>query len=284
MRCRYRSQRSLKLRNLILQVLPKKFSHKLNVIKNLNLRPLDPEIKLLKSYLLSQSHSKSDATTIDIGANIGLYSALFVSAGCKVVAFEPQHRLATNLKQIFVSNVKVHEVALSDRRGVARLRVPRIQSRIRALGEIDALATISEAERLDDEGIYAEDVFDVPMAILDDYAEAVSNCVLIKIDVEGSEIEVLRGARDLLSNYRPVIFSEVATRNIANFVDLVNVINYRPFFYDPHIKSLLRLERDAGEEIAAISNSNYFAIPNGAQSQRIFFEVCRMTSVDVEDF
>ena len=52
-----------------------------------------------------------------------------------------------------------------------------------------------------------------PVDSLDNLLEGVENIVLIKIDIEGFELEVIRGAEKLLRKHRPVIFAELATEN-----------------------------------------------------------------------
>ncbi|MEW6718193.1 MAG: FkbM family methyltransferase [Chloroflexota bacterium] len=55
---------------------------------------------------------------------------------------------------------------------------------------------------------------DVPCTLLDQYTKAlgINRLDIVKIDVEGAEMLVLKGAIYLLSEYRPVIFCEVSNR------------------------------------------------------------------------
>jgi FkbM family methyltransferase len=140
-----------------------------------------------------------DSCCIDIGANVGTVLADIVSIAPlgRHIAYEPLADLCEALADRFPS-VEVRNVALSDREGEATfnrvLRAPS-QSGFRAGGGAAGAQTISvRVERLDG-------------ALPEGYAPA-----LIKIDVEGAEEQVLRGALDTIRRHRPVILLEHGNR------------------------------------------------------------------------
>jgi FkbM family methyltransferase len=120
----------------------------------------------------------------------------------RVVAIEPHPLLARHLSRLFPRDVRVLSCALSDRVGHATLYLPSHQGR-----ELDSrnsleigvnpgceLRTIEvETQTLD-----SLDLRDVAM---------------MKIDVEGHELEVLRGAGQLLRRERPVLLVEIEERH-----------------------------------------------------------------------
>lgn len=55
----------------------------------------------------------------------------------------------------------------------------------------------------------------------------IDNAKLIKIDVKGAEIEVIKGAIRTIVKHRPTIIVEVRFSNIAEFVKLMSKLNYR---------------------------------------------------------
>lgn len=119
----------------------------------------------------------------DAGANIGYYSLLaarLVGPRGGVVAFEPvpetARRLRENVALNGFGNVTVHELALSDREGLVRIR--RVDAR--NIGR----DTISPAAR-------AEASFEVRSARLDDLLDGPVR--LLKLDLEGAEMLALRG-------------------------------------------------------------------------------------------
>ncbi len=81
----------------------------------------------------------------------------------------------------------------------------------------------------------AVEVVAVPMRRLDDYANAVEPVGCIKIDVEGHEEAVLRGAAGILLRDHPSLIIEIEERHKTGSVAAVNHfllgLGYRGFFY-----------------------------------------------------
>jgi FkbM family methyltransferase len=128
---------------------------------------------------------------VDVGANAGLYSLLGarrVAPGGRVLAFEPSAdefaRLAWALRANGVDNVIASNTALADRAGfVGFVPAPPQHTGLHRLGtDGDAASHRVWAER-----------GDVAVQL-----EAKEQIALLKIDVEGSELAVLRGFQGLL--------------------------------------------------------------------------------------
>ena len=136
-------------------------------------------------------------TALDVGANIGhMTSVLAAKVGRtgRVLAFEPHpvvaDRLAHNVefaKQDTGATVELHRTALSDANGTAELIVPKTAD------ANEGLATLSPGS-----GTVAAGIFTVPTARLDDLPN-LDRIDVIKMDVEGHEAAVLRGATRLLN-------------------------------------------------------------------------------------
>jgi FkbM family methyltransferase len=143
------------------------------------------------------------ATFVDIGANIGWFSLLgasLVGAAGKVVAIEPNPRNVALLRQSArdngFDNIEVLAVALSERPGAVALETDGSNGRI---------IPVDGPPR---EPVAAE--FVVASYPLDDLlASAGTGPVhVIKMDVEGAEPLVLRGATATMTSSRPVLISE----------------------------------------------------------------------------
>jgi FkbM family methyltransferase len=122
---------------------------------------------------------------LDVGAHIGLYSALLASRFDQVVAFEPHPACVGRLLGTMPANVAVVSAAAGDRCGLAALHVPVVDHRpISALGSLRALPAPARTST-------------VPVVTLDQFE--LGSVGFVKVDVEGSELEVLRGAAGLLA-------------------------------------------------------------------------------------
>jgi FkbM family methyltransferase len=153
---------------------------------------LDPKITWIIERLV-----RPGDWVLDVGANIGLltlWMSKLVGPHGRVHAFEPNPVLCRFLENTFthnqVLNVKLHSIGLGASEGQMDLHVPR--------GNFGGASLV---RRTGD----AAEVYTVPVRKLDDVLlqEPVSRIALIKLDVEGFELEVLRGARQVVQKLRP---------------------------------------------------------------------------------
>ncbi len=140
------------------------------------------ETKIIIEYL------KNADVFIDIGANIGYYSCIARSMNLKVLSFEPLwHNLQYIYNNMDINNwtdVEVYPLGLSDKPGLAVLYGVGT-----AASFIKDWAGISTKKRV------------VPLSTLDIIAAKrfSGSRLVIKIDVEGVELSVLKGATEILS-------------------------------------------------------------------------------------
>jgi FkbM family methyltransferase len=150
------------------------------------------EVDLFARYV------STDMVAIDIGANIGAHTvelAKMVGAKGWVYAFEPQRivfqALCANLAINQITNVSARQNALGDTPGV--IVVPDFDpTKMANFGGV-ALGKYSAGEQ-------------VALTRLDDIK--LERCDFIKIDVEGMEASVVRGARETIKRHQPVLFVE----------------------------------------------------------------------------
>jgi FkbM family methyltransferase len=139
---------------------------------------------------------------IDVGANKGVYTYALLKAGCEVHAFEPNPKLFAVLERWARGRAHLHPQALSDRTGEAVLMVPRNDK-----GYSNQGASLAP-ERLGDQAFGA---VTVPTIRLDE--AGIDDVGFLKIDVEGFELQVLKGAQETLKRDRPTLILEMEERH-----------------------------------------------------------------------
>lgn len=163
------------------------------------------------------------AVVYDVGANTGFYTLLAARrAGPDgaVHAFEPNPRNLAPLREHVRLNrfdrVTVHPVALADR-----------------AGEMAFSDSGSFTGRLTEQGALR-----VAVATLDQIAgeRRAAPPTVMKIDVEGAELSVLRGGRELIERHRPVIFLATHGREVhASCCGLLREWDYRLLPLEPRL-------------------------------------------------
>lgn len=133
-----------------------------------------------------------DKVTLDIGANIGVISQALEHSGFKVEAFEPQPEVFALLRK----NIRgpAHNMALADKEGTVKMPAPDFDEEYN-FGSA-ACGTVSKNRG----GVQ------VPVRTLDSYN--FNNVGVIKIDVEGFEERVLRGAAETIRRCKPILYLE----------------------------------------------------------------------------
>ncbi|NVE93689.1 FkbM family methyltransferase [Altererythrobacter lutimaris] len=154
----------------------------------------DPELTWLDRIV------PAGGIALDIGANRGVYSYKLAEICSRVIAFEPNPRIAGALKALKRENVEVREIALSNAPGEAQLTIP-------ASEHDHGFATM----RSDAFQQVEHDTITIPTARLDDLE--LPKVDFVKIDVEGFEEQVLEGAMAKLAGDKPAIFIEIEQRH-----------------------------------------------------------------------
>jgi FkbM family methyltransferase len=157
-------------------------------------------------------------TAVDIGANSGIYSYELTRLYDKVIAFEPNPAAAKPLVSWNSAKVNVLTYALSDQPGVARLFVP-----TSAGIEMNGWASLDRDNCPDAEGLVE---LQVELRSLDSFG--LKDVGFIKIDAEGHELEVLRGARDTIMASRPHLLIEIRKR-AEDVLFLIEDLGYESF-------------------------------------------------------
>ncbi|PIX54987.1 MAG: hypothetical protein COZ50_05120 [Zetaproteobacteria bacterium CG_4_10_14_3_um_filter_54_28] len=144
----------------------------------------------------------------DVGANHGVFSLLAASQGgdeAVVHAFEPQPRLAHAIelskKLNHFSSLNIHNIALGAKEESKTLYLPRESSGVASLIELHVKSTDTVAHEIT-----------VKVDLLDTVVEemGIGRMDLIKIDVEGFELDVFQGGEKSLKKLQPFIWFEMS--------------------------------------------------------------------------
>ena len=220
----------------------------------------DPELQLIR-HLCDRTK-----VSIDIGASIGSYTVHLLNRSRKCYAFEPRPDSAEYLVGRLAAGsnprLRVETVALSDHAGEAQLRV---------LANDMGRSSIEKENPVEQLGVVK--ILTVPTRRLDDY-DAIEPVGCIKIDVEGHEDAVLRGAKSILLRDHPSLIIEIEERHKHNSVSTVNSflgeLGYKGFFFRRHRLHPIELFRV--EEHQDISNiANNINVENRYVNNFLFF-------------
>jgi len=167
-----------------------------------------------------QTHNTEGWTCLDVGANVGavaLALAKFVGSTGKVYAFEPGPPNQQRLRNNFALNPKL----------LAR-------TELLACGVGDQPGELWWAEEPGNPGnalLSAKGTHKIPVITLDDFlaTRQLNQVDFLKIDVEGMELQVMRGAAKLLNTFHPAMYFETLPRYVssgqgATFADIQKLL------------------------------------------------------------
>lgn len=136
----------------------------------------------------------SDSTAIDIGANIGNHTIEFSKYFNKVLSFEPNPRtfdiLQANTKNI--DNIDIFDWGC----GIDQ-KILKLKENYSNIGSSSAKFEIE-----------TDNLVEIKIKPLDEILNKLNKVTLIKIDVEGMEIEALKGAENVINKFNPTICFE----------------------------------------------------------------------------
>lgn len=189
---------ALPLREKIMMLMPPSLFYGRRISEEI--RSGEPELALLAELV------PRGGTAVDVGANQGVFAFALASIADRVAAFEPNPDYARFARWMLRGRAKVHTTALSDRSGRATFYVPVSDS-----GLVLHLAGNLKRTHAQFRDTQA---FEVEVRTLDGFG--LTDVSFIKADVEGSEREVLDGARETIARDRPVILLELLSGTHAD--------------------------------------------------------------------
>jgi FkbM family methyltransferase len=234
------------------------------------------------SFRILRALVKPGDIVLDIGASTGVYTfelARLVGPSGRVHAIEPDPLSIARLENMrhARSNITVYPIALSDRKGVATLHVPVVHGR-----RIATLASLSVPGWRTGVDHVAVTVDLKPLdSILPADGRPVS---FVKIDVEGHEFAVLRGATATLRTL-PAMLVEIEQRHqetdIRSTFDFIRTLGYVGYGVGP--RSLIPLDEFdvARDQLAFVTGeeAQCYGMPSGYTHDFLFVR----PGIDVRD-
>jgi len=163
-----------------------------------------------------QSNDKTPVI-FDIGANFGYLSLVWANTICKnngtIFSFEPNPDVFDCFKNSVLKNnlqdtIKLHNFAVSSKSGQAEFCFDETSSNI----DIDNSSRTKTK---------------IKIVSVDDFISEnkIQNCDMIKIDVDGHEYEILKGASETLNKFKPILIIE--SNNDRKILEFISPKNYR---------------------------------------------------------
>jgi FkbM family methyltransferase len=182
---------------------------------------------------------KNSKIIFDVGANIGWYAiqlSRIVGENTKIFCFEPvpstHAKLARNVRlNGLEERIRIFDFGLSDKVGTVEFFLPEISGSVAA----------SERNLHPEEQVVQ---LSVRLETLDDVVarEQIKRVDLIKCDVEGAELHVLRGAKRTIERDNPIIFLEMLRKWSRQF--------------DYHPNDIIHLLRQSGYRCWAVGDGS----------------------------
>jgi len=226
------------------------------------------------TWICKQLVNKGDVV-LDIGANIGMVSiwlAKLVGEQGAVHSFEPNPQLCQSLNQLIEhnknNNIILYPYALGESEDSLKLVVPEGNA-----GE----GSIIRHDNSVDNNIYEEDVLPLDKVVK---KANINKIRLIKIDVEGFEEDVFKGAHDILTKIKPdaILFelnqSNAATLGEEPIIKLLQQYDY-DFLSIPKCFFKMKLKKVDLNASLASHGHDFIAAPRG----QVFKQVSELMNV-----
>ena len=193
---------------------------------------------------------------VEAGANIGAHTvelSRLVGPDGEIHAFEPQRivfqALCANLALNQCANVFARQAAVGDKGGT--ISVPPLDPSIRYNFGGVSLRNVAHGE-------------EVPLVTLDSLD--LPACQLLKVDVEGMEVEVLKGAEQLIQIHRPLMYVENDREERSEeLLGMIERLDYRAYWHFPRVFNPDNFYGDPVNIFGNVASVNVLCVPKEAK-------------------
>jgi FkbM family methyltransferase len=203
-----------------------------------------------------QQFVRKGALVVEVGANIGGHTvelSRLAGADGEVHAFEPQRivfqTLCANLALNQCVNVYARQMALGAQSGT--ILVPALDPAVRENFGGLSLRHVSNGEP-------------VPLCTLDSFD--LPACHALKADVEGMEVEVVKGATATIGTYRPVMYLENdRAERSQELLSLLLSMDYAVYWHTPLLFNAANFAGETEDIFPGVVSINILCVPNEAK-------------------
>jgi len=179
-----------------------------------------------KDIAVYRQYLRSGDRAVDVGANLGFVTAMLadvVGETGTVFSFEPAQatfaKLQLTIRENELTQVRPYRAGCGSQKDTAALH------RVSASSGNSSIYGSGRAET-------------IQLVPLDSVSEIMENRVqLVKIDTEGHESEVLKGANELIKAHRPIIYTELGGGYIESTKAAVDLLNQYGYGTD-HVRAI----------------------------------------------
>jgi FkbM family methyltransferase len=192
------------------------------------------------------------ALVVEVGANIGAHTvelARLAGRDGEVHAFEPQRivfqALCANLALNQCANVFAMQAAVGEKAGT--ITVPPLDPAVRTNFGGVSLQGVTFGES-------------VPLVTLDSLD--LPACQFLKVDVEGMEVEVLKGSEQLIETHRPIMYLENdRVERSEELLGIVERLKYNAYWHFPRVYNPDNFFGDAENVFGNTASINILCVP-----------------------
>ncbi len=190
-----------------------------------------------KSYFIfPHLMSEKKGLILDVGANNGISSAYFhkVNPQWKIIAFEPNsiHRRSLNRLKRNFKGFDYRPIGLSDRDQILTFYTPvyfgfpqhcetSSEIKLKSCCRSHCFSFLTKRMKFHEQKVEVKTIDELNL-----------NPDVIKIDCEGDDFKILKGAKNTLERCRPFIVLENNEKDYLDLVQFVESFNFEVFFYD----------------------------------------------------
>lgn len=241
------------------------------------------KIKDIKGRLIDEAEMEvypmflqDDSNCIDIGANYAYHTHRLakICPNGKIIAFEPvpfTYRVCKKIIRYFsLKNVLLYQKGVGEKNGSIEFDLPLQDSGMASAGQAHVSGRNNDMEGKEQHYKFsAKELVSSEVIALDEFPLELDAIEFIKMDIEGYEYFALKGMKQILEKFKPIILLEINPFflkgfdiNEADFSNLVSDLGYRLYRYDQGSGKLYLFQSEYQED-------NYFMIHKSTKNQAI---------------